>query len=292
MMRIAAGWVLALYPKAWRRRYGGEVRDLLDSRPVRVRTVLDLVRGAADAWRHRRSVPGAAPLRIPLSLVLPLTGYGLLTLWNPGVRDVPSLYGVWAAAAGKGALAGVLDTLATSLFIVAGATAVLSVTPLLTTSLAVIAGRRLPVTRRTARKVMLTALLLALPIGYFCDIYYQLVAADAGYPVGPLGDAMTGGFLAPIVIALVLPVPSIAAHTPGLGPSVRSSANLLALAAACNMVAWLPVMVLLVLGLPQASPGFVVAVTAGALVSGWMGGLAARRALRRGRTVTRRLNMS
>jgi hypothetical protein len=289
MMRIIAGWVLLLYPRAWRRRYGGEIHDLLDSRPVRPRTVLDLARGAADAWSHRKSVPGAKPLRIPLSLVLPITGYGLLSLWNPGVRDVPSLYGVWAEAAGKGALAGVLDTLATSLFIVAGGTAMLSLAPLLITSLAVIAGRRLPVTRRRALRVIGTALLLALPIWWICYVYCKLVVTDSGFPVGPLGDAMTGGFFAPIVIALVLPVPSFAARAPALGPDVRGSADMLALAAGCNMVAWLPVMLLLLLGLSQASPGFVVAVTASALVSGWMGASAARRALARGRTATRRL---
>ncbi|MBT2232244.1 hypothetical protein [Nonomuraea sp. NEAU-A123] len=292
MMRIVAGWVLVLYPPVWRRRYGEEVRDLLDSRPVRLRTVLDLARGATDAWLHRERVPGAKPLLIPLPLVLPITSYGLLSLWNPGVRDVPSLYGVWAMAADTGALAEALETLATSLFIVAGGTAILSAAPLLITSLAVLAGRRLPVTRGTALGVIATALLLVLPIWLFCQLYYQLVFADAGFPVGPLGDAMTGGFFAPIVIALVLPLSSVAAYTPALGPGVRNSAGTLAVAAGCNMAAWLPVALLLLLGLPQASPGFVVAVTASALVSGWMGAVVARRALRQGRTATQRLSLS
>lgn len=55
------GWfarqALRLYPLAYRRRYGEEMRALLEDQPAGARTVLDLVKGAARA--HLR--PGDAP---------------------------------------------------------------------------------------------------------------------------------------------------------------------------------------------------------------------------------------
>lgn len=50
--------LLALYPKAWRARYGAEFADLLDSRPPSLRDRLDIVIGALDA-RVNPQVPGA-----------------------------------------------------------------------------------------------------------------------------------------------------------------------------------------------------------------------------------------
>jgi hypothetical protein len=44
--------LLALYPKAWRDRYGAELRSLLIDRPVTSATRFDLLRGAFDAHRH------------------------------------------------------------------------------------------------------------------------------------------------------------------------------------------------------------------------------------------------
>jgi hypothetical protein len=41
--------LLRLYPSWWRERYGSEVADLLEARPLDVRARLDLVRGAFDA---------------------------------------------------------------------------------------------------------------------------------------------------------------------------------------------------------------------------------------------------
>jgi len=42
-------WMLKLYPRAWRERYGDEVEAYLDSEPVGFRTALDLLLGAIDA---------------------------------------------------------------------------------------------------------------------------------------------------------------------------------------------------------------------------------------------------
>lgn len=44
--------LLALYPRAWRRRYGAEIAELLAQEPLNMRLVIDLVRGALDARLH------------------------------------------------------------------------------------------------------------------------------------------------------------------------------------------------------------------------------------------------
>jgi hypothetical protein len=44
--------LLDLYPRAWRRRYEAEFRDLLEARPPSVRDRLDIVLGAIDARLH------------------------------------------------------------------------------------------------------------------------------------------------------------------------------------------------------------------------------------------------
>lgn len=49
MTRRLARLALGLYPLAWRRRYGEEMRALLDETPPRAATVLDLARGALVA---------------------------------------------------------------------------------------------------------------------------------------------------------------------------------------------------------------------------------------------------
>jgi len=58
MSRRLAGLALALYPLAFRRRYGEEMRALLDQTPPGALTVLDLLRGAVAA--HLRPSPGLA----------------------------------------------------------------------------------------------------------------------------------------------------------------------------------------------------------------------------------------
>ena len=46
--------LLRLYPQWWRRRYGAEALDILQSRPVRAAALWDLVVGAIDAWLKSR----------------------------------------------------------------------------------------------------------------------------------------------------------------------------------------------------------------------------------------------
>jgi hypothetical protein len=57
--------VLRLYPRWWRRRYGDEMRAMLELVPARRGDRRDLVRGALDAWIHPpepSSVPAFAAL--------------------------------------------------------------------------------------------------------------------------------------------------------------------------------------------------------------------------------------
>jgi len=60
MTRWLARLVLGLYPLAFRRRYGDEMRALLDQAPARLVTVLDLVRGALAA--HLRPAAAGGPV--------------------------------------------------------------------------------------------------------------------------------------------------------------------------------------------------------------------------------------
>jgi len=50
-------WLLALYPPRWRRRYGDEVRALIDSQPFSLHAGIDLIAGAIDAWIEPQRIP-------------------------------------------------------------------------------------------------------------------------------------------------------------------------------------------------------------------------------------------
>ena len=43
-------WLLKLYPPGWRRRYGDELRALVESQPFSLSASIDLIAGAIDAW--------------------------------------------------------------------------------------------------------------------------------------------------------------------------------------------------------------------------------------------------
>lgn len=281
VLRAAAGAVLSLYPKAWRERYGEEVADLVASRPVRLRTVADLAGGAGDAWLHHRRLPGTRPLRLPLAAVLVAGVYGLWLLWNPGVRDMASLQGVWAEAVRSGSLAGELRGTATTMFASAGAMALLSLAQLNPAVRA--AGKRAPLgaaARTAGKRVVATGLAIALPIMLVLIMYASLMLG-AGQPLGPLGDAITGGFFVPPLMALILPLPLIAATSSALRSAARAAGKSLTVAAISNAIAWLAVAVLVAMGLMEASPWFVTALAAGAVLSVGMAALVARTVLRR-----------
>jgi hypothetical protein len=44
-------WLVKLYPPSWRKRYGGELEDLIEHMPGHVGTELDLLVGATIAYR-------------------------------------------------------------------------------------------------------------------------------------------------------------------------------------------------------------------------------------------------
>ena len=44
-------WLVRLYPPSWRKRYGGELEILVQEMPARMGTALDLLVGAAIAYR-------------------------------------------------------------------------------------------------------------------------------------------------------------------------------------------------------------------------------------------------
>jgi hypothetical protein len=78
MIGRLAQLALALYPLAFRRRYGAELRALLAERPARATTVLDLLRGALRA--HLAPPPGSAAQLAPLER-LRASVTGVLACW-------------------------------------------------------------------------------------------------------------------------------------------------------------------------------------------------------------------
>jgi len=54
-------WLLRLYPRAWRERYGQEFLALLGEGPLSPAEWLDVMRGAMDAWLSGESGAAAAP---------------------------------------------------------------------------------------------------------------------------------------------------------------------------------------------------------------------------------------
>lgn len=69
---MSATRIVALYPRAWRARYGDELEALLEAGSLGLRDRIDLLRGALDAHLH--------PARpSPLPVVASLTGSALVT---------------------------------------------------------------------------------------------------------------------------------------------------------------------------------------------------------------------
>ncbi|MGE7091928.1 hypothetical protein ACQKII_10850 [Lysinibacillus sp. NPDC048646] len=65
-------WLIYLYPRSWRKRYGDEIIDLLEQKDWTFFMIIDLLRGIVDAWKieiNEREVFG-----IRMSNVLLLVG--------------------------------------------------------------------------------------------------------------------------------------------------------------------------------------------------------------------------
>lgn len=65
-------WMLQLYPRAWRRRYGAEMRELVASERRSFRLFLDLLAGAIDARLDPQPIPSTSPStkETPVSSIL------------------------------------------------------------------------------------------------------------------------------------------------------------------------------------------------------------------------------
>jgi hypothetical protein len=77
-VKALARWIVALYPLAYRRRYGAEMEALLEDSEVRASTVVDLAKGAAVA--HLRPLPGLAG-EVPTGERVRAGAIGLLACW-------------------------------------------------------------------------------------------------------------------------------------------------------------------------------------------------------------------
>jgi hypothetical protein len=100
--RACARGALRLYPRAWRERYAAEVAALLPQHDVTPRTVLDLLRGAADAHLHGDLLEGgnSMPRRVRASEIAIFCAVALFGLaWLPVLR-VADPAPAWRAAVG------------------------------------------------------------------------------------------------------------------------------------------------------------------------------------------------
>ncbi len=285
MMRALAVGVLRLYPMAWRRRYEEEVRELIEARPVRLRTVADLLAGAFDARINRDLIPGGSAVRTPPAAVLIVGGIALTYLWNPGIRQVASLEATWSHALEHGPVAEPLAVVSTTVFTTAPMIAVLAMLPLLVNAVRVIRRSELS----APFEVIAFAPLCLVPAALFGWLYVSMVFLDSGFPMGVFGNAMTGGFFVPMMLAFLLALPSKAAGDPMLAPGVRAAGRLLAVAAGATALAWLPIAVLMLMGAEGVTASFAAAVAASAAVSVAMSAFIAGRALGHGRQAVRHL---
>jgi hypothetical protein len=77
--------LIALYPRAWRERYGDELAAILVAEPPGLRARLDLVRGALDAHLHP-----AVPSPLPVAAALTASALAVAHAIALGVQPVPT----------------------------------------------------------------------------------------------------------------------------------------------------------------------------------------------------------
>ncbi len=82
-------WLLRLYPSPWRRRYGGEVADMLADRRFSLRIAVDLIAGAIDVWLHpdvTMAAASAAELRPEeKTMTTPIAGFDCSRAFGPNL---------------------------------------------------------------------------------------------------------------------------------------------------------------------------------------------------------------
>lgn len=93
MIRRLCVLALALYPHAWRLRYGAEMRALLDARGPSLSALFDVLMGALDAHLHPVELAGSARQRMRGTVWATVTCFGGLALIGAGfakaTEDVP-----------------------------------------------------------------------------------------------------------------------------------------------------------------------------------------------------------
>jgi hypothetical protein len=186
MTRRPARFVLALYPLAFRRRYGQEMRALVDETPPRLATVLDLARGALSAHLRPRAV--ATGLVAPAERVR-ASASGVLACWVAFAAAGFGFYkttedGVFMAAGYEHPVLGDVHFSVQTLALVGSAVLVLGALPLIVA--AVRQARRDPRLRRTVVLPPLAVLVFAVLTGVLVAV------AHAQHPHGPT----TGGGIA------------------------------------------------------------------------------------------------
>jgi hypothetical protein len=77
--------LIALYPRAWRERYGDELAAILAAEPPGLRARLDLVRGALDAHLHP-----AVPSPLPVAAALTASALAVAHAIALSVQPVPT----------------------------------------------------------------------------------------------------------------------------------------------------------------------------------------------------------
>jgi hypothetical protein len=152
--RRLARLALWLYPLAFRRRYGQEMRALLDQTPTRVLTVLDLLRGALAA---HLSPPAAAAGLVDSGDRVRASAGGVLACW---VLFAAARFGFYKttedapfAAAGHGhPLLGDAHVSVQALALVGSAAVLLGALPLIIVALTSVPRSRASSGRRRGRR--------------------------------------------------------------------------------------------------------------------------------------------
>jgi hypothetical protein len=108
--RPRGAWILRLYPRAWRSRYGAEVEAILLDRAPDLRARFDLLRGALDAHLHPRT-PSPAASWAALIAGGAWTAIAATTMTEPVPPDWPGFLAWTLPVALVGAIAALVASL-------------------------------------------------------------------------------------------------------------------------------------------------------------------------------------
>jgi|SRR5699024_1655458 len=81
-------WLVYLYPKTWRKRYGNELIDVLNHTDRSFKTIIDLLLGIIDAWNIELSERNSFWFRIGQMLVLVTLINAIIVLKMKPLKEV------------------------------------------------------------------------------------------------------------------------------------------------------------------------------------------------------------